>query len=41
MQRMSDDENGEDIEEIGVAVENPEKSIVFEHDESMSDIEIN
>lgn len=41
MQRMSDDEIGEEIEEINVAVENPEKNIVFEHDESMSDIEIN
>lgn len=41
MQRMSDDEIGEEIEEINVSVENPEKSIVFEHDESMSDIEIN
>jgi len=43
MQRMSDDEEGYNIEQIGVVVTTPEKDVLPEYiagDETMSDIEL-
>lgn len=41
MQRMSDDEDGDEMEEIGVSIQNPEDSVLYENEEIMSDVEIN
>ncbi|MBO5869609.1 MAG: hypothetical protein J6Q89_02550 [Clostridia bacterium] len=41
MQRMSDDEDGDEMEEIGVSIQNSEDSVLYENEEIMSDVEIN